>query len=77
MTPSDPPKATRGTSPAADLERNSILQEPGITMLTVITIMVIVTRKAIIARKQRQKQKIEIKIIRIIQLFRHFIQELQ
>lgn len=28
ITPSDPPKATRGTSPTADLERNSILQEP-------------------------------------------------
>lgn len=27
MTPSDAPKATRGTSPAIDLERNSILQE--------------------------------------------------
>lgn len=28
ITPSDPPKATRGTSPTADLERNSILKEP-------------------------------------------------
>jgi len=26
ITPSDPPKATRGLSPAEDLERNSILQ---------------------------------------------------
>ena len=28
ITPSDPPKATRGTSPTVDLERNSILREP-------------------------------------------------
>ena len=28
MIPSDPPKATRGPSPPADLERNSILQQP-------------------------------------------------